>query len=166
MADLARVVKAVESRHIGAKKILDIVLYEFAPDDVSAAVEELLTEPTWEHRSLYLAVLNALRELEGRLLDQARSVSHIATEVTRQQEFVNVSQEQIKKAVADLSGASEGTFVLKDDDRIIVNASIEEIDRRLRGLTGVGGEPRRGGTFRDSAGPARRGPMTPLHSPT
>ena len=88
VTDLARVVKSVESRHLGAKQILDIVLYKFAPDDVSAAVEELLNEPAWEHRSLYLAVLDALRELEGRLLDQARSVSHIATEVTRQQEFV------------------------------------------------------------------------------
>ena len=81
--DLARVVELVESRHIGAKEVLDIVLNQFAPDDVSAAVQELLNEPTWEHRSLYVAVLNALRGLEDRLLDQARTVSHIAAEVTR-----------------------------------------------------------------------------------
>ena len=149
--DLARVVELVESRHIGAKEIIDIVLNQFAPDDVSAAVEELLNEPTWGHRSLYVAVLNALRGLEGRLLDQARTVSHIATEVTRQREFENVSQGTIRKAVADLSGASEGTLVLKDDGRIIVNASFNEIERRLSGLTGEGGEPRRGGTFRDSS---------------
>ena len=149
--DLARVVELVESRHIGAKEILDIVLNQFAPDDVSAAVKELLNEPTWEHRSLYVAVLNALRGLEGRLLDQARTVSHIATEVTRQREFKNVPQGEIRKAVADLSGASEGTLVLKDDGRIIVNASFDEIERRLRGLTGEGGEPRRGGTFRGSS---------------
>ena len=53
--------------------------------------------------------------------------------------------------MADLSGASEGTLVLKDDDRIIVNASLDEIERRLRGVTGAGGEPRRGGAFRDSS---------------
>ena len=152
--DLARVVESSESRHIGAKEILDIVLNQFAPDDVAAAVKDLVSEPTWDHRSLYLAVLYALRGLEGRLLDQMRTVSHIAAEVTRQQEFVDVPQGEIRKALADLSGASEGTLVLKEDGRIIVNASLDEIDRRLRGLTGVGGEPRRGGTFRDfSNGP-------------
>ena len=149
--DLARVVEVVETRHIGAKEVLDIVLNKFAPDDVSDAVEKLLNEPTWEHRSLYVAVLKALRGLKGRLLDQARTVSHIAAEVTRQQEFMNVSQGEIRKAVADLSGASDGTLILKDDDRIIVNASFDEIDRRLRGLTRERGEPRRGGTFRDSS---------------
>ena len=81
--DLARVVQLVETRHIGAKEVLDIVLNQFAPDDVSAAVERLLNEPTWERRSLYVAVLDALRGLEGRLVDQPRTVSHIAAEVTR-----------------------------------------------------------------------------------
>ena len=148
--DLARIVELAESRHVGAKEILDIVLSQFAPDDVSAAVEELLNEPTWTHRSVYVAVLRALRGLEGRLMDQVRTVSHIATEVTRHQEFTNMSQEAIRKALADLSGASEGTLVLKDDDRIIVNASVDEIERRLRRLTRQGREPRRGGTFRGS----------------
>ena len=146
--DLARVVELVESRHIGAKEILDIVLNQFAPNDVSAAVEEMLNEPTWARRSLYIAVLYALRGLEGRLLDQVRTVSHIAAEVTRQQEFRNVSQGEINKAVADLSGASGGTLVLTDNDHIVVNASFDEIERRLSGLTGEWTEPRRGGTFR------------------
>ena len=151
VGDLARVVELVETRHIGAKEVLDIVLKEFAPDDVSAAVEKLLNEPTWEHRSLYVAVLMALRELEGRLVDQARTVSHIATEVTRQEKFTNLPQGEIEKAVADLSSASQGTLLLRDDGRIVVNASFDEIERRLRGLTGEGGEPRRGGTFRDAS---------------
>ena len=149
--DLARVVELVETRHIGAKEVLDIVLKQFTPDDVSAAVEKLLNEPTWGHRSLYVAVLSALRGLEGRLLDQARTVSHIAAEVTRQHEFMNVPQGEIRNAVANLSGASQGTLLLRDDGRIVVNASFDEIERRLRGLTGEGGEPRRGGTFRDSS---------------
>ena len=149
--DLARVVQLVETRHIGAKEVLDIVLNQFAPDDVSAAVERLLNEPTWERRSLYVAVLDALRGLEGRLVDQPRTVSHIAAEVTRQPGFEEVPQGEIKRAVADLSGASEGTLILESGDRIIANASFDEIERRLRGLTGEGGEPRRGGTFRDSS---------------
>ncbi len=149
--DLARVVQLVETRHIGAKEVLDIVLNQFAPDDVSAAVERLLNEPTWERRSLYVAVLDALRGLEGRLVDQPRTVSHIAAEVTRQPGFEEVPQGEIKRAVADLSGASEGTLILESGDRIIANASFDEIERRLRGLTGERGEPRRGGTFRDSS---------------
>ena len=149
--DLARVVKLAEARQIGAKEVLDIVLNKFAPNDVSVAVQELLSEPTWESRSLYVAVLNALRGLEGRLPDRARTVDHIAAEVSGQQEFTNVTQDEIRKAVADLSGASQGTLVLKDDGRIVVNASSDEIERRLGGLTGEGGEPRRGGAFRDSS---------------
>ena len=149
--DLARVVELVETRHIGAKEVLDIVLSQFAPGDVSTAVKELLDEPTWEHRSLYVAVLKGLRRLEGRLPDQARTVSHIATEVSGRQEFMNVTQDEIRKAVADLSGASQGTLLLRDDGRIVVNASFDEIERRLRGLTAEGGEPRRGGTFRNSS---------------
>ena len=149
--DLARVVELVETRHIGAKEVLDIVLNQFAPGDVSAAVEQLLNEPTWERRSLYVAILSALRELEGRLLDQTRTVSHIAAEVTRQQDFTDVPQREIRRAVAYLSGASQGTLVLKDDDRVIVNATFDEIARRVRGLTGEGGEPRRGGAFRDAS---------------
>ena len=148
---LAQVVELVETRHIGAKEVLDIVLNQFTPDDVSAAIEQLLNKPTWEHRSLYIAILNALRGLEGRLMDQARTVSHIATEVTRQQEFLNVGQRDIRKAVADLSGASQGTLLLRNDGRIVVNASFDEIERRLGVLTGEGGGPRRGGTFRDSS---------------
>ena len=149
--DLARVVRLAETRHIGAKEVLDIVLNKFAPDDVSAAVEALLSEPTWERRSLYAAVLSALRELEGRLPDQARTVSHIATEVSRQPEFKAVHEREIRKAMADLSGASQGTLLLRDNDRIIVNASFDEVERRLGGLTGARGEPRRGGAFRDSS---------------
>ena len=102
--DLARVVQLVETRHIGAKEVLDIVLNQFAPDDVSAAVKRLLNEPTWERRSLYVAVLDALRGLEGRLVDQPRTVSHIAAEVTRQPEFEEVPQGEIKRAVADPIG--------------------------------------------------------------
>ena len=150
--DLARVVESVEIRHISAKEVLDIVLNHFAPDDVSAAVKELLTEPTWGRRALYVAVLNALRTLDGRLLDQVRTDAHVATEVTRKHEFMNVTQAEIRRAVADLSGASQGTLLLKNDGRIVVNASFDEIERRLGGLTRERVQPRRGGTFRDSYG--------------
>ena len=41
VADLARVVESAESRHIGAKEILDIVLTQFSPDDVSVCGREV-----------------------------------------------------------------------------------------------------------------------------
>ena len=147
---LARVVAAVESRHIGAKEVLDIVLRQFAPADVTAAVDKLLSQPSWEHRDLYAAVLHALRALEGRLQDQARLVFHVEAEVTRQTGFTQVPASEIKKAVKDMAAASQGALVVKGN-RVIVNASLEEIERRLSGLTGDSGKPRRGGTFWDNS---------------
>jgi hypothetical protein len=44
---LARVVAATEARHLTAQDILNIVLKEFSPDAVSAAVESLLAKPGW-----------------------------------------------------------------------------------------------------------------------
>jgi hypothetical protein len=149
VGQLAGVVGAVETRHIGAQEVLDIVLRQFSPDDVGAAVEKLLSEPRWEHRSLYAAVLEALRDLGGRLPDRARTISHIATEVTRKPEFAGALEQDVHTAVGELAAASQGALLLRDD-RVIVNASLDEIERRLSGLTGNGGEPRRGGTFRDS----------------
>lgn len=145
---LARVVAAVETRHIGAQQILEIVLNYFAPSDVQVQIDKLLSQPTWEHRSLYINVLDALRTLEGRLPDQARRVSHVATEVTRTSEFAHVLEREVKDSLAKLAAASQGALLLRGD-RIILNASLEEIERRVSGITGNGGEPRRGGAFRD-----------------
>lgn len=145
---LARVVEAVETRHIGARDVLDIVLTQYAPEDVKSAIDKLLSEPTWTHRSLYREILRALRRLEGRLTDRQRTVSHIAVEVTGNPDYGEVPQRDINDAIKDLAAASRGGLLLRGDN-IKFNASFEEIERRLSPLTGDTSQPRRGGAFRD-----------------
>ena len=111
---LARVVDAVETRHIGAKEVLDIVLNKFAPADVTREVDKLLREPTWEYRSLYVEILKALRRLEGRLEESPRTISHIATEITTQEGFENVLEDAVEEALKDLSGASQGALFTQE----------------------------------------------------
>ena len=146
---LARVVSAVETRHIGAKEVLDIVLSKFAPSDVSDEVEKLLSDPAWEYRALYVEIIGALRRLEGRLEDTARTVSHVAVEVSTKEEFAKVSENDIKDALTNLSAASQGSLLLRDDRIIITNASIDEIEIRVSSLTRNGGTPRSTGAFRE-----------------
>jgi hypothetical protein len=54
---LAQVVAAAESREISAKDILNIVLNSFSPDEVTSAVEKLLTEPEATATEVYLWML-------------------------------------------------------------------------------------------------------------
>jgi hypothetical protein len=147
---LAQVVAAAESRHITARDVLDIVLNHFAPDDVAPAVERLLRQPNWQIRDLYLAVLKALRSLEGRLPDRPRTVDMVLTEVSHDEEFVGIQGKNVEKAIRELAHASQGLMNVSGDNIILVHGSYEEIERRLNGLTGQAGEPRRGSTFRSN----------------
>ena len=145
---LARVVSAVESRHIGAKQVLDIVLKSFSPGDVTAAVDRLLEKPTWEHRVLYREIVRSLHRLEGRLEDMARTVEHVAVDVSANPEFAKVKQADVEEALRDLAAGSQGALAIRRG-RIMTNVSLEELERRVAALTGNGGVPRGLGTFRD-----------------
>jgi len=70
--------------------MLDIVLDNFSPTEVTAAINNLLAQPEWENRALYKAVWIALRQLEGRLTDRQRTVDMVATKVSDQPEFSKV----------------------------------------------------------------------------
>ena len=144
---LARVVSSVETHHLGAKQVLDVVLKKFAPSDVSAAVDEMLGELNVDHRSLYAAVLQALRSLENRLTDRQRTISHVAAEVSSQPGLNDVLEGQIDDALTKLAGASQGGLLIREG-RIVLTTSLEELERRLSGVTRDSGEPRRSGTFR------------------
>ena len=144
---LAAVVKEAEARQISAERVLKIVLTAFAPTDVEKEVEKLLTEPTWATQALYQRVLQGIRDLEDRLTDSPRTVDQIAAEVTRDEAFKDVSLADITHAVTILAGASQGGIALRGD-RIVLNVSYDEVDRRLSGLTGQSGVPRRTGKLR------------------
>lgn len=145
---LADVVAAVETRHITAAQVLEIVLTDFAPEDVSRSVEKLLGEPGWEVQALYRAILEALEALEDRLPDADRTVDLVAGEVSSRPQFRGIKKADVEAAVRGLAGASQGLLKLRDD-RIVMQGSHEELKRRLYGQTGKSGTPRRGGTFRD-----------------
>ena len=145
---LADVVEAIETRHISAKDILEIVLAENTPDDVDRAVTNLLEDPPWEQQQLYRAVLVALRRLEGHLLDASRNIDQIATVITTALEgFEDVDRKQIEKAVRDLAGASQGALRFSDG-KLSILTSLDELGRRVASQTGNSGQPRRGGSFR------------------
>jgi len=128
--------------------VLDIVLNRFSPEEVSEKINDLLAEPTWGTRDLYQAILDALKELEGRLSDSYRTVDMVATEVSDMPLFSSIGKEDIERAITDLAGASQGAMTLRDQI-IIVHVSHDELERRLEGLTRQSGEPRRQSGFRE-----------------
>ena len=146
VTDLARVVRSVEVRGIGAGQILDIVLEQFAPGDVQGAVQKLLEEPRWEHRALYAEIMGALRRLEGRLQDKARTVAHVAAEVSAVAGFEEILEQDVEEALGELAGGSRGGLTMRRG-RIMANVSLEELERRVSGLTGEQGAPRGNGLF-------------------
>ena len=150
IGDFADVIEGAESRQIAARQILDIVRTKFAPDNVSRAVGELLADPTWEPRSLYLAVVGALRDIHGKLATSPRTVTMIALEISRLSQFQDIEEPTIRKAVSDLAAASQGALLLRDDV-VVLNVDYDELDRRVQTLTGEPGSPRRRGGFWESS---------------
>ena len=144
---LAQVVEAAESRHLTARHVLDIVLNKYAPEDVTEAVNRLLSQPAVATRDLYRAVLAALRNLEGRLPDRPRTTDMIAGEVSHEDAFKDVRGEEIEAAISALAQASQGLMHFRDG-RVVVYGAYEEIERRLNGLIGQAGTPRGRGSFR------------------
>jgi hypothetical protein len=144
---LADVVRAAESRHIGARQVLDIVRSRFAPDDVAAAVEALLSEPEWSRRDLYRAIVVALRELEGKLPDRPRTIDLIASNVAQQPDLGEVHGKDLEQAIIELSGASKGAIVVSGQ-MLTLNTSVDELETRVSTLLGNPGTARRVGTMR------------------
>ena len=143
----ATVVAAVESRQIGARQVLDIVRSSFAPQDVSNAVDDLLADPTWEPRALYVAIVKALREGHKILTNSPRNIKMIATQIAGMDGFGSVQEQEVQRAVSDIAGASQGALTLRENDDVILNVDYDELERRVQALTGEPGTPRRMGTF-------------------
>lgn len=119
ITELARVVEASESRHITAKQILGIVQTQFAPNDVSEAVRKLFEEPTWNQPTLATAIIEALRQLEGKLRDSPRSITAVATILSADPRFEGIQTEDVRKAVSSLAASSQGALVLEGETLLI-----------------------------------------------
>jgi hypothetical protein len=148
---LAKVVEAVEAKHVTAARVLDVVLAAFSPDEVTAALERVFGEPRWEKPKLYQAIIRHLKQLQGKAPKTVRNVSHLVFPLSSDPAFPGIDEDDIRRAVAELASASKGTMELRDS-RIILLTSFEEIERRLSGLLEVTGEPRRPSQFRSNLG--------------
>lgn len=144
---LADVVEAAESRHIGARQVLNIVRNHFAPDDVSKAVKSLLSDPEWSRRDLYRAIVVALRDLEGKLPDRPRTIDLIASNVAQQPGLGDVQGGDLENAIVELASASKGAVIVSGQ-MLTLNTSVDELETRLSALLGNPGVARRSGTMR------------------
>lgn len=148
---LAEVVKNAESRHVGARQILDIASSYFSPVDVKQAVETLLTQPPWSSRDLYQIIIQVLKEMEGSGADRPRNVDMVVGAIITKPEFRTITAEEIMKAFSELAGASKGALILdKDSAEFHVTTDIDELERRGADLTKLTTSDRRISSFRSS----------------
>lgn len=144
---LAHFVSLAEKRHLNAQNVLSIVLSAFSPNEVSTAIDKMLTEPSWTNVSLYQAVLRAIRGLQGRLKDRPRTADMIASEVSREEDFTDINVSDVEEAIRKLASASQGGMAFRDDI-IRVYVEHEELERRLQNLTKQPTNSRRVSQFR------------------
>ncbi|WP_084964667.1 ATP-binding protein [Thermoactinospora rubra] len=144
---LARVVEAMDKRDITARHILDIVLSAFTPEEVSEKVDQLLNDPKYPPRELAIAIVAALRELETYgPMDLPRSVDMISVELRRA--GVDAPIADIRTALSALVAASHGAISFITPDRITLNTSLEEVERRVALWLQSPSSARRASTFR------------------
>lgn len=145
---LASVVEAVEAKRVTATRVLSVVLNAFSPEEVSQALSKVFGEPRWNTHKLHGAILSALRDLEGRLPNTVRNISHVAVTLASSPTFAGVDEADVERAVAEMAGASKGSLELRDRN-IILLTSLDEIERRLSGLLSDPGAPRRPSQLRE-----------------
>jgi hypothetical protein len=144
---LARFVEQAEAKKLSASDILNIVLNHFAPDDVTRAIEALLTERKFSGPELYRTILKILASLEEKMPHtEIRRVENIHTALLYEG-FGGIARDAVAEALRDLAHTSQGAFVLRDD-RFLVVTSLEEAARRVAALTKDAGLPRRPSRFR------------------
>jgi hypothetical protein len=72
----------------------------------------------------------------------------LSAEVSRQTEFSGIKAGDIEKAVSALAASSQGGLTFTGD-QVILHVSIDEIERRLTGLTKQSAKPMRTSRFKD-----------------
>jgi hypothetical protein len=147
ISDLARVVRATEAYQISAAQILEIVLNKFEPEDVHAAVDQLMSRNNMQR--IYRDILSVLRQLNvaRRLPGSVRKVQHVSALLSIRPGLEGLGDEEVRKALIDMANSSRGTLRMSDDT-IILLGDMDELERRLAPITGEPGQPRRIGTFR------------------
>ena len=145
---LARVVENVETRHITAADILEIVVSAYAPEDVDAAVEKLLSANNLAKTAVYRGIIDTLKALTKSVVDRPRTVDIITGALAVKPGFEDVTGEEVRIAIKQMSGASKGGLITAGGN-VTLRISIEELENRLSSLlrddvsTGNGSAPGR-----------------------
>ncbi len=147
VAQLAKIVRAAESRHFNAQTVIGIVLSAFSPDQVDAAVNNLFTLPSWNMQSLCSAIVDELQRISSLLRDMVRTVDTIAAGIASRADFTGISREDIVKASSELAASSQGALAF-DGQVYTVLTSFDELRRRAAALVGDQVRPMRTGSFR------------------
>ena len=147
----AKFAEDAELRQFNARDLLDIVLNHFSPDDVTAKLQEMTSQPSKSKSPLYHAILQSLQDLEGRMIDNPRNIGMITTEVSRLAGFGEITQSEIRKAIRDMIGLSDGQLMLLKDDDVILHVAPGELASSLSHLTKQDINPRRISEFRYNA---------------
>ena len=147
---VARFVESAEKRHLNATHVIQIVENYFTPNQVKEAISKQLSEPSWDNHALYQGIIEALKKLQGRLLDRPRSIDLVSSRVVEEEGLANVRGEDVEKAIRDLAAASKGGMTV-DAPNVLVHVAIEELERRVTSLTSPQAtSPRRLSSFRKS----------------
>jgi hypothetical protein len=147
---LARAVEAIETRDVTARQVLDVVFSAFSPDQVSSAVDRLLSDPRYAPRELARVLLAALKTLESLgMTDKVRSLDML--HVLAVTAGADAKEPEVREALRALAAASQGALTTLGDDRVQLNTSVEELERRVAPWLGSTASTRRTSTFR--AGP-------------
>ena len=147
----AKFAEDAELRQFNARDLLDIVLNHFSPDDVTAKLQEMTSQPSKSKSPLYHAILQSLQDLEGRMIDNPRNIGMITTEVSRRAGFGEITQSEIRKAIRDMIGLSDGQLMLLKDDDVILHVAPGELASSLSHLTKQDINSRRISEFRYNA---------------
>ncbi len=95
-------------------------------------------------------MVKALRDAHNRLTDIPRNITMIATQVAQMSDFEEVKEAEIRRAVSDIAGASQGALLVRDEGVVVLNVDYDELERRVQALTGESGSPRRRGAFAEN----------------
>lgn len=147
---LARVVEAAGNLRITAADIHEIVRTRYAPLDVDQAVESLLNNPNVLGPPLFIAILDALQDLEQTQpakMGHPRQTAHVHARLTSG-EFSGLDEDVLDEALRAIQAVAKGGLVLSENARVIsLTVVVEELYRRASSLTKVPGSPRRPSTF-------------------
>lgn len=144
---LAQFIEAAEGRQVTTRDLLKIVTTSFAPIDVESAVQGILADHSSDYIQLYRDIIEAFKAYENRMTDVIRNSKMILGQVNLKYPTDMYTLDQFNRALNNLAKASQGGLIFQGEN-IIFNVSINELERRVAGLTKYPGEPRRVSNFR------------------